>query len=171
MMKISPLLLAATLLASAAPVMAGNFTSRLVGVWKAEGLVRQQGFGDEEKVRCRMVGRSVDDVQVNLEGKCATSRGAAKFKLFVAQDKSGKTFAALARLSTKKELVSLAGKRVGDVVTLTAKEPLQQGSRALSSTLTLTVPQAGDIKMTNVLTDAQSGDKAQSLTLTLIRKK
>jgi len=156
---------------AATAVQAEDITGRLVGVWIGEGVVRPNGFDAPEKIRCRMVGRAKTEQQVNLKGKCATTSGAARFKLMLAQDVTGKVFAAKGGFLRQKALLSLSGIRVGDVVTLNAKEPVQNGDRLLTTRLTLTVPLGKNFKMTNIVTDKATGERATSLALTLKRKR
>jgi len=156
---------------SAAPVPAADMVSRFVGVWAGEGSVRLNGFGAREKVRCRIVGRLKTPSQINLEGKCATTSGAAKIRLFVAQNSGGNIFSAEARLSTKVETMRMSGIRDGDAVRLNSQKPQEKDGRMLTSSLRLSTVGKAGFDMVNTLTDQTTGDEAVSLAIKLTRKR
>jgi len=148
-----------------------SITTRLVGVWAAEGTIRPKGYDAAEKIKCRFVGRELNALQVNLEGKCATTSGTAKFRLLIAHDESGRFFAAKARFANKADYLAMVGSAKGNILTLDAKDQVLLGTRISDSSLSLVAPEKGNVTMTNTLTDAATGDQSQSLVLTLRRKK
>ena len=152
------------------PLAADAMLKRLIGVWMGEGVALQFGGDLPEKIRCRMVGKPISVSQTNLEGKCVTTSGGTKFRLMIAQDASGKVFAAKVQLSNIAELVSLAGTSDGDVLTLSAKKPLAINDRQITSQLRLVIPTGNSLELSNILTDQDSGEQTQSLAITLKRK-
>ncbi|NOX72642.1 MAG: hypothetical protein GXP03_03115 [Alphaproteobacteria bacterium] len=173
-MSIRPLLLAIVIAsASAFPSLAqeSDLVGRLVGVWVGEGTVRPRGFDAPEKIRCKVKGERMADFQVRFAGRCATTSGAAAFRLRVAQDQAGQVFAAKIRLSSTEADVDFKGPRTGEGMVLAQIEPLEQGARLLASEILLMLPLNGDIRMTNDVTDQNSGEQAQSLDIRFVRQK
>lgn len=171
MIRLTVLTLAVLWLALPVPSAAEAMITRFIGVWVGEGVTVHFGGDTPEKIRCRMIGKPVSDSQTNLEGKCVTTSGSAKFRLMIAQDATGNIFAAKAQLSTIGELVSLAGTRDGDVLTLLAKMPIVINDKQISSRLQLVIPTNKSFELSNLLTDQASGEQTQSLLITLNRKR
>jgi hypothetical protein len=148
-----------------------DLVGRFVGVWVGEGTVRPRGFDDPEKIRCKVKGERMADLQIRFAGRCATTSGAGAFKLRVAQDKTGQVFAAKIRLSNTEDDVEFKGPRTGEGMVLAQIEPMQQGTRLLAAEILLELPPDGDIRMTNDVTDQNSGEQAQSLDIRFVRQK
>jgi hypothetical protein len=147
-----------------------DLVGRLVGVWVGEGFVRPRGFDEPETIRCKVKGVLLAELQVRFAGRCATTSGAAGFKLRVAQDQAGQMFAAKIQLSNSGNDVDFRGPRTGDSMVLGQVMPLEQGARLLASEILLMLPLNGDIRMTNDVTDQISGEQAQSLDIRFIRQ-
>ncbi len=173
-MIFKPLICAISLLWLTAPqavAQESDMVGRLIGVWVGEGIVSPRGFDAPIKIRCKVKGERVADLQVKFAGRCATTSGAGAFSLRVAQDQDGQIFAAKIRLSGTGNDVDFKGRRVGEGMVLKQGEPLVQGARVLASEVTLMLPLNGDIRMTNDLTDQNSGVQAQSLKIRFVLQK
>jgi hypothetical protein len=152
------------------PAVAEDFVQRFLGVWVGKGLVRPSGFGAPEKVRCKVKGTLMTPNQVSFAGRCATTSGATAFQLLVAQDETGLLFAAKIRLSAVMTEVDFKGRNEGGQIELLQVEPIEQKERLLTSKVTLSFPQVANIKMTDDITDLNSGQSAQSLEILFVRQ-
>jgi hypothetical protein len=165
------LILAAGLVVSAEMAAADVFIHRLIGVFVGEGTIRPQGFDDAVKVKCRLVGKPHDDLQVNLEGKCVTASGAGKVRFLIAQDQSGTKFAAKAGFASQKEMVALNGRRSGENLVFLTKAPFEASGRLVSSEIIFALAGEPEFDLSNTLTDRATGEVSQVLSLKVKRKR
>lgn len=149
---------------------AEDIVQRFVGVWVGEGQVRPQGFDEVQKIRCKVTGERMSEVQISYAGRCATTTGVGTFRLLLAQDATGKRYAAKMQFSTGKADVEFKGQVAGDTITLLQTKELAQNNRVLLSEITLDLPLGKDITMTNNVTDQVSGETAQSLEIRFTRR-
>ncbi len=152
------------------PAMAKDVVQRFLGVWVGQGLVRPNGFDALEKVRCKVKGTLTAPTQVSFVGRCATTSGATAFGLFVAQDETGLLFAAKIQISAVATEVDFKGRNEDGQIQLLQVSPVQQEDRLLTSKVTLSFPQAREMKMTDDITDLNSGETAQSLEILFVRQ-
>jgi hypothetical protein len=152
-------------------VLAEDIVARMVGVWVGQGTVRPRGFDAPEKIRCKVVGEKLSEVEVKFAGRCATASGTGAFRLFVAQDIGGSRFAARIRLSNAKDALDFKGSLGGDTIVLKQNEVVEQKDRKVLATITLKIPEGMDIEMTNDIVDQNSGETAQSLAIQFTRQK
>lgn len=150
---------------------AEDIVARMVGVWVGQGVVRPRGFDAPEKIRCKVIGKKLSDVEVRFSGRCATTSGAGAFRLFIAQDETGSLFAARVRFSGAKSALEFNGDISADKITLLQDNAVAQGDRLVLATLSLLIPKDGDIEMINDIVDLNSGEIAQSLNIKFVRRK
>ena len=165
------LILAAGLALSTEMAAADVFIHRLIGVFVGEGTIRPQGFDDAVKVKCRLVGKSRDDLQVNLEGKCVTASGAGKVRFLIAQDQSGSKFAAKAGFASQKEMVALNGRRSGENIVFMTNAPFEASGRMVSSEIAFALVGETEFDLLNTMTDQTTGEVSQVLSLKVKRKR
>jgi len=159
------------LLTVPAQSQAGTVTDRFLGVFSGDGLVTELGQDSSEALRCRMVGKSVGENQVNLTGKCVTPRGATNVVLMLAQDAVGARFAAKVVFAANNTALELNGGREDDTITLATKAPIEQDGTNIIAELKLVAAVGGNIEMSNLLTDTETGKQTRTFQITLIRKR
>jgi len=149
---------------------AEQIVERMVGVWVGEGTVRPHGLDDPEKIRCKVNGELLSEVQVKFAGRCATASGAGGFRLLVAQNEAGSLFAAQVRFANSSADIDFKGDISEEKITLSQVKSIEESKRRLRSSLDLVVPQDADISLVNTVTDLDSGEQAQSLKILFVRQ-
>ena len=156
-------------LASIAPQLeAGVSVSIFSGVWIGNGTVRPHGFDDQVAVRCKVTGELDSQHQAVFAGRCATTEGAGEFRMIIAQDAKGNTFAA--KLLSGENTLDFKGKAVENTILLDQQTPSESLGRMLTSRITLETGTKGVIAFTNEVRDVESGETKRAFVVEFIRR-
>ena len=151
------------------PAHAEDVLQKFIGVWVAEGWVRPHGFDAPEKIRCKVKGSRMSNLQISFAGRCATTSGARAFRLLIAQDAAGQRFAAKVKVSMSGADIEYAGIKQAKQIVLTQETPVESGPRLLVSEITLDMADE-TIGMRNLLTDQNTDKQMQSLEITFSQR-
>lgn len=154
--------------ALATPLLAGIPISVLSGVWVGNGTVRPNGFDDPVVVRCKVKGELQSQVQALFEGRCATTEGAGAFRLMIAQDKNGETFAA--KMGGADAMLDFKGHAVKHTIVLDQQAPTENHGRTLTSRITLETGVDGKIAFTTEVRDVNSGQTQRAFVVQFVRR-
>lgn len=158
-----------SLIFSASGALAENVVGQLIGNWEGAGQVRPQGFGQAQKIRCKVTGVKNSELQVTFAGRCATSAGAGKFKIAIAQDSFGRRVAAKIRFSTSPDDVEFSGEIEGSYIVMHNNNAQGLGLRSIVSEIHLDLTENNTLIMQSLVTDVVNGEQSEALLLTFQR--
>ncbi len=167
-MRVAILALSAILIA--APLHAAGLLPSFLGHWTGDGYLKPPRSDSRQKIRCKVEGHEMSDMQISFAGRCATTSGAGGFRLLIASDASGRNFAARASLANREGQVAYAGRAEENTIALVQSEPLIERGRTLTSTLRLTVVDGGDILLENPIVDLADNAVVQELSIRFVRQ-
>jgi hypothetical protein len=139
------------------------------GIWSGGGFVRPKNFDKKQRVRCKIKVTQKEVKKISLAGRCATASRSNRIALDIIETANGNRVTSIAKISGSKNSFKYLGRRTRSGYVLRIAKPVEMHGRTTTSALNLRLPGPNKLTISEVITDLNSGERIEAVSLTLMK--
>ena len=166
-----------------APAQAEDMLGFFAGKWKGSGLVRQQQFGVQQKIKCKIKGKLHQSGSAIFAGRCATAGKAGAFSFEVIRGEGEGQYQAVASYSGVEQPIGYKGVELTEDsaqsvptdspvtrnLIFTINRPYLRDGRKIHSLIAISFKDQNHMEIREMVTDLYTNEISDALTLQFAR--